>query len=96
MGQPVQGGAGILQVILPFLVILAIFYFLLILPNSRKEKQRREMLDNLKKGDKVITIGGLVGTVDEIKGKVIILKVDENTRVDFVRQAISQIFVPEK
>jgi len=96
MGQPGQGGVAMLQALLPFIVIIGIFYFLLILPNSRKEKQRREMLDGLKRGDKVITIGGVIGTVEEVKGKIIALKISESVTVDVIRNAIAQLYKAEK
>jgi preprotein translocase subunit YajC len=54
------------------------------------------MLDNLKKGDRVITIGGMIATVDEIKGKIVTLKVAENVKIDFVKNSIAQIFQEEK
>jgi preprotein translocase subunit YajC len=93
MGQAPNFSAGFLS-LLPLIIIFAIFYFLLILPQQRKEKQRREILDNLKRGDKVITIGGMIGQIEEIKGKIVSLKIAENVKVDVVKSSISQLFIP--
>ncbi|MFA5644893.1 MAG: preprotein translocase subunit YajC [Candidatus Ratteibacteria bacterium] len=98
MGQAAQatgGGPSILGPILPLLLIFIIFYFLLIMPQQKKEKHRREMLENIKRGDKVITIGGIVGTVDEIKGKIVAIKIADNTVIEVLKTAVSQMF-PDK
>ena len=60
-------------------------------PAAKKEKQKKEMISNLKKGDKVITMGGIIGTVSGFKekGKLVILKVDGNTNLTFNKSAIS-------
>jgi preprotein translocase subunit YajC len=59
----------------------------------REKKKRAELLDNIKKHDKVLTIGGVVGTVVEMKDDAVVLKVDEtsNTRITFTKTAISQV-----
>ena len=66
------------------------FYFILILPQRRREKEHQQMIASLKKGDKVITTGGIFGTVVNIKEKTIVLKVDDNTRIEFLKSAISR------
>ncbi|MDC7221906.1 MAG: preprotein translocase subunit YajC [Spirochaetales bacterium] len=73
--------------------IFAIFYFLLIRPQRKKEKERQAMIDAVKKGDKVTTIGGIVGTVTNIdadKGTVTV-KVDDNTKIKFTKSAVSSV-----
>jgi len=94
MAQAAQnaGGASMLGAFLPLLLIFLIFYFLLIMPQQKKEKQRREMLENIKRGDKIITIGGIVGTVEEIKGKIVAVKIADNTVIEVLKSAISQMF----
>ena len=74
-GAAPGGGAAFLNAIMPFLLIIPIFYFLLIRPQQRRLKQHREMISNVKKGDTVVTAGGLIGKVakvtdDEVEGKV--------------------------
>lgn len=88
------GSGGLIQMIwLP--LMLVIFYFLLIRPNQKKQKQRQAMLQALKKGDKVITIGGLHGTIVEITDDVVVLRVNDVTKLTFDRSAISNAIVKE-
>ncbi len=75
--------------LLPLILIFIIFYFLLILPQRKKEKEHARMLASLKKGDRVVTSGGILGTVVNIKDKTIVLKVDDGTRIEFLKSAIS-------
>ncbi|ADO45993.1 MAG: preprotein translocase subunit YajC [Hydrogenobacter thermophilus] len=88
--QTAQGGpAGAFFVQLVFLIgIFAIFYFLMIRPQQKARKRHQEFLANLKKGDKVITSGGIWGTVVEIGEDTITLRVDANTRITFTKEAI--------
>lgn len=77
----------------PFVAIAIIFYFLLIRPQRREQASRESMLSALKKNDKVVTIGGIIGSVANISpdGQEVTLKVDDNTRVKFVRSSIQRI-----
>ena len=77
--------------LLPFLLIIIIFYFFLIRPQTKKQKETEKMLAALKKGDKVITIGGIHGTISSVKEKTVIVKVDENVKLEFNRSAISSV-----
>ena len=77
--------------LLPFLLIIVIFYFFLIRPQNKKQKETEKMLAALKKGDKVITIGGIHGTISSVKEKTVIVKVDENVKLEFNRSAISSV-----
>ena len=85
-----QGGSGI-AAFLPFFLIMLIIYFLMIRPQAKRQKEKQNMLLALKKGDKVITVGGIHGTVAGIKnqGKVIVLKVDKSLNININRSAIS-------
>jgi preprotein translocase subunit YajC len=76
---------------LPLVAIVGIFYFFVIRPQSKKQKDTQRMLDAIKKGDKVITIGGIHGVVQAVKDGSVIIKVDENTKVEFSRSAVSQV-----
>ncbi|MGF7045923.1 preprotein translocase subunit YajC [Paenibacillus sp. DS2015] len=85
------GGAGsLVQLLWPFVLMFAIFYFLLIRPQQKKQKKRTSMLSSLQKGDKVVTIGGLHGTIMEITDDIIVLRVNDVTKLTFDRSAISQ------
>ena len=85
-----QGGGGI-AAFLPFFLIMVIIYFLMIRPQGKKRKEKQNMLGALKKGDKVITIGGIHGTVVGIKnqGKTLVLKIDKNLNININRSAIA-------
>jgi preprotein translocase subunit YajC len=86
-----QGGAGGFMTFLPFVAIIAIFYFLIIRPQNKKQKETQKMLSALKKGDKVVTIGGVHGTIQSVKEQSVVIKVDDNTKIEFSRSAISSI-----
>lgn len=80
----------------PVLLIFAIFYFLLFLPMQRQKKQTKEMLDNLKTGDEVVTSGGMVGAVAELRqDETVVLRLKpDNVRVLVARSAISGLTNP--
>lgn len=77
--------------ILPFLPIVVLFFLLFVMPQRREQKKRDAMLNALKKNDRVVTIGGIIGTIANVSGdgKEITLKVDDNTRIKFTRSSIS-------
>ncbi|BCJ88129.1 preprotein translocase subunit YajC [Effusibacillus dendaii] len=83
--------AQTLQSILPFLLMFVIFYFLLIRPQQKRTKERNNMLSNVKKGDHVVTIGGMHGTITDLDDTTMTLKVAENTRIKFERSAIGSV-----
>ena len=84
----------ILPLILQMVVIFGIFYFIIIRPQNKKRDTFQKKLDNIKKGDKVITSGGLKGTVKDFQGKdneIIILDVGSDTKVNCVRNYIVNV-----
>ena len=90
--QPVQGG-GFLS-FLPFILIMAILYFFMLRPQAKKQKDKELMISNLSKGDKIITNGGIVGTINGFKekGKLLTVKVDSNTVLTFNKSSIAGLF----
>ena len=94
MGAP-QGGeatpGSTLMSFLPLVAIIAIFYFLILRPQNKKQKETQKMLSALKKGDRVVTIGGIHGVIQSVKETTVIIKVDENTKLEFNRGAISTV-----
>ena len=88
-------GLGSLFSMLPILLIFVIFYFLLIRPQSKKQKETEKMIAALKKGDKIVTIGGIHGVISSTKENTVIVKVDDNTKIEFNRSAIASL-VTEK
>lgn len=88
-------GGSALGMFVPMLAIIVIFYFFLIRPQNKKQKETEKMLNALKKGDKVITIGGIHGVVSSVKEKTVILKVDDDCKMEFNRTAISSVELSE-
>ena len=82
-------GAGGIMAFAPLLIIMVIFYVLLILPAQRRQKKTTEMLGALKNGDKVITTGGMFGTIVGIEGDSIQLRIADQVKVKVLRSAIS-------
>jgi preprotein translocase subunit YajC len=80
------------------IVMLVVFYFFMIRSRSKEERARKEMLNQIKKGDRVQTIGGILGVVVEARETEVVLKVDEatNTKLRFVRAAIHRVVGDEK
>lgn len=86
-----QGGEtmAMLNALWPFVLMGGIFYFMLWRPQKQEQKKRQDLLNNLKKGDKVVTIGGIYGTISQISEKRISLEVAENVHIEMVRNAVS-------
>jgi len=94
MGAPPGGdggGGSTLFSFLPLVAIIAIFYLLILRPQRKKQQDTQKMLSALKKGDRVITIGGIHGVIQSIKESSVIVKVDENTKLEFTRSAIASV-----
>ena len=90
-GAPAAGGAFDIVSLLPLVLIFVVFYFLLIRPQQKKMKDHRQVISSLKRGDKVITGGGIVGTiVKSDDGKAVVtIEIAQNVRVDVVRSTIT-------
>ncbi len=82
---------------LPLILIFAVFYFLLIRPQQRKVKQHKEMLSNLKRGDKIITSGGIIGTINKVSdNRELILEVSENVEIKIAPGMVADLYsMPE-
>lgn len=91
---PADGGnANPLFLLLPWILILGVIYFLMIRPQVKRQKAQKAMIDALQKGDKVVAAGGIVGTVAGFKEKenTLILKVDDNVKLEILRSAVSTV-----
>lgn len=95
-----EGGAppDILRMLVPMLMLFAIFYFIALRPRRKEQKHRESMLGNMKKYDRVMTIGGIFGTIMEVRENEVILKVDDstNTRMKFSRGAIQRVVTEDE
>ena len=88
VADPTGGPFGML---LPLILIIGIMYFLMIRPQNKKQKETQKMLDALQKGDKVVTIGGIRGTIASVKkdSNTVVIKVDDNVKIEFNRSAVA-------
>ncbi|MFA7676830.1 MAG: preprotein translocase subunit YajC [Candidatus Omnitrophota bacterium] len=81
---------GILQIV-PLIFIFGIFYFLIIRPQQKKQKDHLAMIQNIKKNDEVVTVGGVHGTVINVKEKTFIVRIDENVKVEIDKSSVAYI-----
>ena len=87
MGAAPQGGSAWLQFV-PFVLVLAIFYFIILLPMRRKQQKVQQFLENLKVGDRVITTGGIYGQVMKLGGDSIQLQIGDKLRIEVAKASI--------
>lgn len=91
---PVQAAASDANPLLsfaPLILIFIIFYFFLIRPQQKRQKDLQKMVEELKKGDRVVTIGGVIGTITSIQNDYVVIKVgdNENTKMEILKSAVS-------
>jgi len=98
MGMPGAGGAGgaggggsVTTTFITFALVIGIFYFLIIRPQNKRKKETQNMLSSLTKNDKIATIGGIRGVVQDVKEDTVIVKVDESTKMEFSKSAIATV-----
>lgn len=86
-----EGAAGgsPLSMLLPFVLIFAVFYFIVIMPAKKQQKKKDAMIAGLKKGDRVVTGGGIHGTVATVEDQTLLLKVSENTKIRISKNAVA-------
>ena len=90
-----QGGAGDggspITALLPFILIFAVMYFLMIRPQQKKQKEHRKLLGALKKGDKVVTNSGMFGVISSINEEknMVVLRIAENVKIEFTKSSIA-------
>lgn len=77
--------------IIPYVLIIFIFYFLVIKPQKDKQKQHKDLIASLKRNDEVVTAGGVHATVVNVKEKTVILRVDDNVKIEVDKEAISTV-----
>ncbi len=80
-----------LSTLVTFGLVFLIFYFLIIRPQNKKQKEAKAMVAAMKKGDKVVTIGGAHGVITSVKETTVVVKVDENTKIEFSKSAIQAV-----
>jgi preprotein translocase subunit YajC len=93
-GAAPPGGGGIFgtfNMLVPFIAMFVIFYFLLIRPQQKKQREHRQMLQSLKRGDRVLTTGGIYGTVVKIRNDIVHLEIADQIRVRINKGSISDL-----
>jgi preprotein translocase subunit YajC len=85
------GAAGVIVQLAPIIAIGLVFYFLVIAPTNKQRKKTQEMLNSLKKGDQVVTTGGIYGQVQGVEAEVVYLRIADNVKVKVARSAISGV-----
>ena len=87
--QAVSGQGGQIMAFLPLILLFAVFYFLLIRPQQKKAKTHKQFMENLKKGDRVVTSGGLYGTITGVTDDAVTIEVAEKVRVKILKGAVA-------
>ena len=99
MGAPggaQQGGGGGFSGLFMMLIIFGIFYFILIRPQQKKMKEHKKMVEELKKGDKIITQGGIYGMVENVGTLTLTVKIAEGTKVKIARSSVGTVLTEEE
>ncbi len=86
-----SGGGGMFSTLIFFALIFVIFYFMILRPQQKRAKERQKMLDSIKKGDKVVTSGGMHAKVVNVDEKTVLLDVGDNLKLKFDRSAINMV-----
>lgn len=89
-GSEGGGGAPLVQ-LLPFVLMFLVLYLLILRPQIRKQKAQQRMIDELEKGDRIVTSGGIHGVILNIKDDVLVVKIAENVKVDISRAAVQRV-----
>ncbi len=89
--QAAPAGGNPIVMFLPMVLIFAVFWFFMVRPQQKREKDRKATISAVKKGDKIVTIGGIHGTVDKVDETSVIAQVDTSTKMRFEKNAIAQI-----
>ena len=84
-------GSSQFTFLIPMLLIFVIFYFLLIRPQQKKQKQHQEMIGTLRRGDRIVTNGGLYGTVVDVKEHIIVVKIADEVKIEIVKNAVATV-----
>ena len=82
---------SLVSTIVTFGLVFVIFYFLIIRPQNKKQKQAQQMIAGVKKGDRVVTIGGIHGVVASVKETTVVVKVEDGTKIEFSKSALATV-----
>ena len=86
---PLQAEGSIIGLLLPFIIVFGLFYFVLIRPQQMQQKKRKEMLESLRRGDNIITIGGIHGEITTLKDDIVTVRIADNVEVKMNKNGIN-------
>ena len=87
----VAAGGGLVSILMPFLIVGVLFYFMIIRPQQKQQKERKAMIDALKKGDRIVTVGGIYGELIALKEDYVTLKVADKVEIKVSRNGIGHV-----
>ena len=85
----------ILSQLLPFVILIAIMYFVIIRPQQKAAKNHQEMIEALKKGDKIVTVGGIISTINKVEEKFLNIKINDDIIVKITKDAVARKYEDE-
>ena len=88
---PQGQGGGMVSTIFMFGLIIFIFYFMILRPQQKRQKERKKMLEAVKKGDRIVTVGGMHGTVVGVEDKTLLVQLSDSVKIKFDKSAVSSI-----
>lgn len=93
MGAPAEGGGSPNPIasLLPFVLMFVVLYLLILRPQMRKQKAQQRLIDELEKGDQIVTSGGIHGEIQNLRDDIIVLKIAENVKIEVSRAAVSRV-----
>jgi preprotein translocase subunit YajC len=86
-----SSGGGLMTMLLPLILIGVVFYFLLIRPQQKQRREQQAMLNSVRRGDEVVTLGGIHGRIEGLKDKSVMLKVAEGVKIELNKSSIAQV-----
>jgi preprotein translocase subunit YajC len=91
LAQAKPQGPDLIQTIGFMVIIFALFYFMMIRPQTKREKERRKMIDAIKSGDRILFAGGILGTVGNIKDQILTVKIADNVKIEVARSSVVRV-----
>lgn len=89
--QGAEGGGSMVSTLVMFSLIILIFYFMILRPQQKRQKERQKLLEGVKKGDKITTIGGIHATVLGVEEKIVLIQIAENVKVKIDKAAVANV-----
>lgn len=95
-GTAPGGGGGMLGMVGYMVIFFALFYFLMIRPQMRREKERKKMIETIKTGDRILFCGGMLGTVANVKDQLLAVKIADNVKIEVARGAVLRVLASDE